>query len=178
MKKRVSIFGRKESTGKPPWGEDGGTLKVVGEGHFWKRGHTIPRTWRRREFKLREDAVLFYFDAGRLRGSIDVTDISLGAGLEKNLQKSGVMALGFHTPIAAELHSVYDEKTFEIVFDGKEAADRFCAMLMKVTVSAANVEQFVRDFHWREANRLLGELELEDDGASDRGTTMTSLAAG
>lgn len=178
MKKRGSIFGRKNSgSGKPAWG-DSGAMEVVGEGHFWKKGQSLPRTWRRRDYKLREDAVLFYFDGDKLKGSVDVTDITLSPGQDKNLGRSGAAPVGGDSAIAAELFSAVEDKTVELVFDGKASADKFCLLLMKVTTSTTAVEKFVRDFHWLEANRLLGAEELEQDNEDEsrRGTTLTSAS--
>ena len=178
MKKRGSLFSRKNSGGgKPAWG-DPNAMAIVGEGYFWKKGQSLPRTWRRRDYKLREDAVLFYFDGDKLKGSVDVTDITLAPGQDKNLGRSGVTTVGCEGAIAAEMFSVFEDKTVELVFDGKASADKFCLLLMKVTTSTTVVEKFVRDFHWLEANRLLGAEELQDDVDDDdearRGTTMTS----
>jgi hypothetical protein len=72
-KKRTSIFGRSREGLKPAYGESPLGLPgegAAGEGHFWKRGQNLPHTWRRREYKLREDAVMFYFDGDRLKGQV------------------------------------------------------------------------------------------------------------
>lgn len=173
MKKRVSIFGRKDMSGKPPWGEDGGVLETVGEGFFWKKGQSIPHNWRRRDYKLRSDAMLFYFDGGKLRGCADLTDISICAGNDKNADKAGAAS---QQAIPVDLFSVSESKNFELVFGGKDSTDAFCMQLMKVTANTAGVEKFVRDFHWKEANRLLGEYEMDDEDDCERATTMTSVA--
>lgn len=172
--KRNSIFWRKESTGKPAWGADDNSLEIVGEGYFWKKGTSIPRTWRRRSYKIRKDAVLFYFDSGKLRGCLDVTDVQINTGSDKS--HASISGLDIVSPIAAELFSIYDNITLELVFDGKESTDRFCMQLMKVSISSSNIEKFVRNFHWKEANRLLGDDEFMDDEYCRHGdTTLTSV---
>ena len=166
MKKRSSIFGRKESNSdKPAWSDDCPKTSIIGEGHFWKKGHSIPRTWKRRDYKIRQDAMLFYFDNDRVGGSIDLGDISIVSGPDKNIANSGV---GTECPIAADLNSVVDNKITEIVFDNKNSADHFCRLLIRVVQPScvSNVEAFVKDFHWKEATRLLGadELDMDPDG--------------
>ena len=164
--------------GKSQWGEEGAP-SVVGEGCFWKKGQNIPRTWKRREYKLREDAVLFYFDGGKLRGSLDVTEISLSPGSDKNHGKSGAANFGCVNPVSADLCSKGEGKVFELVFETKEATDTFCRQLMAVSISTANIEKFVRDFHWKEANRLLGEEDIlldSDEDTESRSATITSIS--
>jgi hypothetical protein len=113
-------------------------------------------SWKKRIFKIREDAVLFYFEDNTCKGSIDFTECELKSGNDRNLEKSRVGESVADTAIPVDVRSTVDQKTTELVFETKENADAFCVLVSKVATKH-NVEEFVTDFHWKIANRGFGD---------------------
>ena len=121
-------------------------------------------SWKKRSFKVREDAVLFYFEENTCKGSIDLTECELKSGNDRNLEKSRVSESAADTAIPVNIRSTIDQKTTELVFETKETADAFCVLVSKVATKH-NVEEFVTDFHWKIANR-----GFADDNSIDSAT--------
>ena len=144
---------------KPGWPEGQG-IAIVGEGYFFKNNaKNVISSWKKRSYKIRADAVLFYFEDSTCKGSVDLTEFELSLGNDKNLDKRSINSeLSADLAVCLELLSLSEETKMELVFDSKSSTDAFCMALTRVSTKH-NVEQFVTDFHWKEANRGAGTTD-------------------
>ncbi len=147
------------ASAKPGWPE-GQSIAIVGEGFFFKnKAKNVISSWKKRSYKIRADAVLFYFEESTCKGSVDLTEFELSLGNDKNLDKKSISnEISADSAVCVELLSISEETKMELVFDSKASTDAFCMALTRVS-SKHNVEQFVTDFHWKEANRGTGAAD-------------------
>lgn len=146
----LRIFYRNDlPDGKLSWGE-GVSLLIVGEGEFWKKGQRV-KNWKRRHYKVREDAMLFYFECAlqnrclKPKGSRSLSSVSFKIGVGTNLIESGAIDFSVEDAVPVELTFGTECNRFmEIVFDNLNDAKLFVLAVSKVTDSH-NIPDFLSE---------------------------------
>lgn len=126
--------------------EEGAALQVLGEGEFWKKGQRV-KNWKRRQYRIREDGLLFYFEAGKSKpkGGRDLSTVSLRIGRGTNLADSGAVDFSVEEAVPVELR--FDEQAnrfMEVVFDSVSTCRMFALAVSKVA-SSHNTSDFLSE---------------------------------
>lgn len=136
----LTIYREFASGRKLSWSE-GLSLRIVGEGCFWKKGSRF-RSWKRRVYKLREDGMLFYFDGASMKGSFDVSAVQMTLGNPRNIDSCGAVDMSMNEAVPIMIHSLdavdagegsKEGESLDVVFDNKVAARLFLVGLTEAS---------------------------------------------
>jgi hypothetical protein len=164
---------RELASGKKLSWEDGLSLRIVGEGSFWRK-RTILRSWKKRVYRLREDGVLFFFDGASVKGTFDVSAVQLALGDPRNISHCGAINPSSNEAVPITIHALTgpdagsskDGDILDIIFDNKVAARLFLGFVAEVS-KKHNVDDMIRsvdaiDDAFYSALRRMEEPEVSD----------------